>query len=80
MKHNRPISRTPAHATSALVTKVEFKTELSTTILVGTSVLAENFSTIATGLFQNALYLGEVVEIVLEDLGDIFGTGGGAGA
>jgi formate/nitrite transporter FocA (FNT family) len=78
MKHYRPISRTPAIAQSALVVKVEFKTSLSNTILIGTNVLTDNFATIATGLFQNALNLGEIVEIVIEDLGDIFGGGAGA--
>jgi len=80
MKHYRTISRTPAVATTALAAKVEFKTSLSNTILSGTSLLTDNFATIASGLFQNALNLGEVVEIVFEDIGDIFGgTGGGAG-
>ncbi len=79
MKHYRPISRTPAVATSALATKIEFKMSLSNTVLGGTSLLADNFATIASGWFQNALNFGEIITIVFEDIGDIFGGGGGGG-
>jgi formate/nitrite transporter FocA (FNT family) len=79
MKHYRPISRTPAAATSALATKIEFKTSLSNTLVGGTGLLTDNFATIASGLFQNALNFGEIVTLVFEDIGDIFGGGGGGG-
>ncbi|MCC6699148.1 MAG: hypothetical protein IT365_26220 [Candidatus Hydrogenedentes bacterium] len=73
MKHHRIISRRPAVATTALASKIEFKTSISTINAEFIPLFTGNVAGVVGDLFQNALNLGTFVEIVIEDW--IFGGG-----
>ncbi len=75
MKHSRPITRVPAAAASALAVKLDFKASLSNSLVAGTSLLLNNLANGVSGLVVNSLNTGEFIEIIIEDIGDIFGGG-----
>ncbi|MCC6490474.1 MAG: hypothetical protein IT364_23520 [Candidatus Hydrogenedentes bacterium] len=79
MKHHRIISRRPAVATTALASKIEFKTTISSVNAEFIPLFTGNVAEVVGGLFQNALNLGTFVTVVIEEF--VFGGGddGGAG-
>lgn len=79
MKHYRPISRTPAPATSALATKIEFKTSFATITADAVNVLSHNIGLVSQALFVNSLNLGEFIEVIFDDLLNGGNTGGDTG-
>jgi hypothetical protein len=75
MKHYRPISRMPAIATSALATKINFKTDFALITAGAVDLLSHNIGLVSQALFINSLNLGEFIEVIFDDLiGD--GNGG----
>ncbi len=77
MKHNRPVSRTPAVATSALVTKIQFKESIALITADAVGVFSHNIGLVSQALFVNALNLGEFIEVIFDDLLDDDNGGGG---
>lgn len=76
MKHYRPISRMPAVATSALATKIDFKTSFALITASAVDVLSHNIGLVSQALFINSLNLGEFIEVIFDDLIDGNGDGG----
>lgn len=75
MKHHRIISRRPAVATTALASKIEFKTSISSINAEFIPLFTGNVAEVVGGLFQNALNLGSFITITIE----YFTNGGGGG-
>lgn len=75
MKHHRTISRCPAAATSALASKLEFKTSISSINAEFIPIFTGNVAEVVGGLFQNALSLGTFITITI----DYFTNGGNGG-
>lgn len=68
MKHHKPMTRTPAGATSALGSKILFKEDISSFTAMAVPIIVGNLTQSFTGLLQNSLGLGTYVEIIIEEI------------